>query len=576
MKRIRKLENNRGLSIVEMIIAVAIISIVITAITAFMVTGTKLFHQSSNEIELQEQAQLAVNNIENRIIDAQLGADFKVDGSYHILTIMNDSDKEYLFWVDGTDSNADNQNKIFYDTSATNVTKGKADLALTEVLAKNVQSFEVTLKTVTGNVPKADVQLGMKDKKTGRTADSKKTISFRNNIATNVSSQDQLYVDVSTNRQVEAKSVSVSPASDYIIAPRQEGTSNSYKFTSRVSGTGHPSQMVTWSLQGAVAGVTIDEATGQISVSKGASGTVTVVATSVENNQASGSSVLNIVSLDSITVTTDRDPIYAGTMLPVKAVVNGTEGTKLPESIKSVKFSVVGDSKGIQLYSDSGLFGLGAEARGKTYTVRATSAYDSTVYGDLTFKVENTSLTDGGGGSAQVDRGGKVELITNLVGENLAESELNIQWSITDDAGLGSKISVSSTGVFSALKDINYENDYEVEVKATVTAGRLTTPVEKLMKVKIPKVSLYFEDEASTVELNKNSSVTLPLKATGLVLSASDISVATNPALSNCIIYPTDKGVQVSIGSDNKATQFDVIATLKNTNTSASQKIKIK
>lgn len=576
MKHMCKFKNNKGLSLVEMIIAVAIISIVLTTVVAFMVTGTKLFNRSNNEIELQEQAQLAVNNIENRIIDAQLGAAFKVDGSYHILTIMNETDKEYVFWIDDTDSNVDNRKKIFYDTSATNVTKAKADLDLSEVLAKNVQSFEVTLKTVTGNVPKADVQLGMMDK-TGRKADSQKTISFRNNIATNVSSQDQLYVDVDTNRQVEAKTVSVSPANDYIIAPRQEGSSNSYKFTSRVSGTGHPSQMVTWSLQGTVAGVTIDEATGQISVAKGASGTVTVVATSVENNQASGSSVLNIVSLDSITVTTDRDPIYAGTMVPVKATVNGVSGVDLPDSIKSVNFSVVGDSKGIQLYSDSGLFGLGAEARGKTYTVRATSAYDSSVYGDLTFKVEDTSLTDGGGGSAQVDRGGSVELITNLVGENLAESELNIQWSITDDAGLGNRVSINpSTGVFSASKDINYDNEYEVEVKAKVTAGRLTTAVEKLMKVKIPKVSLYFEGEASTVELKKNSSTTLPLKATGLVLAASDVSVATNPALSNCIIYPTDKGVQVSVGSDNKATQFDVIATLKNTNTSASQKVRIK
>lgn len=576
MKHVRKFKNNRGLSLIEVIIAVAIISIVLTTVVAFMVTGTKLFNQSSNEVELQEQAQLAVNNIENRIIDAQLGAAFMVDGSYHILTIMNESDKEYIFWVDDTDSNEDNRNKIFYDTSATNETKGKDNLALTETLAKNVQSFEVTLKTVTGNVPKADVQLGMKDNKTGRKADSQKTISFRNNIATNVSSQDQLYVDAGINRQVEAKDVTVSPASDYIIAPRQEGTSNSYKFTSRVSGTGHPSQMVTWSIQGAVAGVTIDEATGQISVAKGASGTVTVVATSVENNQASGSSVLNIVSLDSITVTTDRDPIYAGTMVPVKATVNGVSGVNLPDSIKSVNFSVVGDSKGIQLYSDSGLFGLGAEARGKTYTVRATSAYDSSVYGDLTFTVEDTSLTDGGGGSAQVDRGGKVELVTNLVGENLAESELRIQWDITDDAGLGSRVGVSNTGVFTATKDINYENEYEVEVKATVSAGRLSTPVVKLIKVKIPKVSLYFEGEASAVELRKNSSTTLPLKATGLVLAASDISVATNPALSNCIIYPTDSGVQVSIGSDNKATQFDVIATLKNTNTSASQKVRIK
>lgn len=578
MKSEYQWKNNRGFSLMEVIIAVAIISIVLTTITGFMVTGTKLFHRSSSEIEMQEKAQLAVNNIENRIIDAQLGAAFDVKDNYHILTILNESDKEYIFWVDGTDASDANKNKVFYDTSTISETKTKGSLALTEVLADKVENFSVTMSEAAGGVPKANVQLDLQDKRTGRKANSQKTISFRNNIATNVSSQDQLYVDTGIRRQVDAKDVKVSPDSDYVIAPREGSNPNYYTFSSRVTGTGHPSQMVTWSLQGEVpTGVEIDANTGKLTISPGAKGSVTVVATSSENSNAKGTAVLNIVGLDSITVTSEKSVIYAGTMLQVKAHVSGAEGADLPESIKKVNFSVVGNTPGIQLYSDSGLFGLGAEARGKTYTVRATSAYDSSVYGDYTFKVEDTSLTDGGGGSATVDRGGSVELITNLVGENLAESELNIVWSIADDAGLGSRISInSSSGVFTASKDINYENEYVVEVKARITAGRLSTAVEKLMQVTIPKVALYFEGEDGTVELKKNNSVTLPLKATGLVLSSSDISVATNPALSNCIVYPTNKGVQVSIGSDNKTTEFNVIATLKNTNTSASQRIRIK
>lgn len=578
MKSLQKLKNNKGMSLVEVIIAVAIISIVLATVMAFMVAGTKLFGRSNNQIEMQEQAQLTLNNIENRIIDAQLGATFSDSGNYHILTIMNNSDKEYIFWVEGT--NTDHDNKIFYDTSGTSDTKDATNLSLNEVLAKNVYKFKVVLNTIAGDLPKADVELEMMDK-TGRTANSNKTISFRNNIATNVSSQDQLYVDAGDAHQVEAREVVLSPDNATVIAPSDSGASASYKFNARVKGIGYPSQLVTWSLVGQTLGATIDENTGDISIPGGSGGTITVQAKAA-GTEIVGTASLQIISLDSISVTApnvsvDSDGheiIYAGTMLQLKAEVNAAGGVALPENMKAVEFSVVGYKQGIQLYSDSGLFGLGAEAKGKTYTVRATSRYDSSKFGDFTFTVQNTSLTESSG-SAVVDRGGSTELVTNLVGENLAASELNIQWSITDDAGLGNRISVNSQGVFTASKDINYENEYLVEVKARVTAGRLSSPVDSMIKVRIPKVSLQFEHEEGTVDIGKNDSVKLNLKATGLVLSASDISVATNPSLSNCIVYPTNDGIQLSVGSNNQATSFDVIATLKNTHISAVQGIRI-
>ena len=89
MKNIKHIKNNKGLSLVEMIIAVAIISIVIVTVTSFMVTGTKLFGRSHDEIRKQERAQLAVSTIENRIIDANKGVTCREDAHRKVLTIYN-------------------------------------------------------------------------------------------------------------------------------------------------------------------------------------------------------------------------------------------------------------------------------------------------------------------------------------------------------------------------------------------------------------------------------------------------------------------------------------------------------
>lgn len=580
------------MSLVEVIISVAIVSIVLVTITSFMVTGTKLFGNSSNEIELQENAQLVLNNIENRIVDAQLGANFEDatasgSGDYRVLTILNEAGQEYIFWVAS-------ENKIYYTTNSTTTAKTGAEVyadrtaSTTEVLAENITDFSVKLKKTqvgTSEVgsPKADVKLAIE--KSDRNIESSKTIAFRNDIATNKSA-DEIYRGTGTEI-VRVDKVTVTPNDLTLVAPTKEGATVTYKYNARVSGIGHPSQVVSWVLNNGnpVTGVTLDNATGLITIDHTAgSGAVQLCAKAMTGaKDDAGNDVyitsdpvtLNISKITGLTVTAEQSKYYAGTFVKLNTEVSGV----VDESNKKVKYEVVGENNGeIEIYGENGgLIYLAPSAQGKHYEIKVTSIYDEEKTAIFSFDVEDVSLTETGSGLAEAVRGETIELTTALVGNNLAASELNIKWSITDAAGLGGKLQLNeNTGELFVPKDVNYEKEYNIEVKATVTAERLQNQVEKLIKVHIPVVSLAFTGGDGGGTISKNSTKTFGLEATGMVLAPEDVYVTTNPSLSNCIVYATKDGVQLSIGDGNKATSFDLVATLKNTNTSTTMKITIK
>lgn len=577
-------QNNKGMSLVEVIISVAIVSIILTVVFSFMVTGSRIFTSSTTEVQMQQDAQLVLNNIENRILDAQLGAYYEQDNAtnptFAKLTILNEGTREYIFWV-GT------ENKIYYDSDTVNtadldsiVAKNQTDLTgsgTKEMLAESVERFFVEFKETKVEEtdvpkPKAYVALKMSEKDkngTDRGIESTKTVSFRNNISTDVTSEKKLYTDA-RKELVSATSVAVTPNQYTMVVPSGD-TPNTYKFNARVTGIGNPSQVVTWEVVGSPAGVTINEA-GVVSVTKNATEeSVTIVAKGIDNTE--GTASIKLQKIGDVTVTVNTSDVYAGTFIKLNP---GIDGTNIAEESKKFTYQVIeGNPTDIVVYSeDNGLIYLNPSSQGKSYKVRVISKYDTTKYTDVTIDVKDTSIVDSGSGTADAVRGASTEIVTSLTLVNLAENELNVAWKITDDDGLGGKVSINSKGEFTVAKDVNYEKSYDVEVMATVSAGRLQNSVTKLITVHIPKVSLSFTSEADGT-IQKNSTETFGLQATGLVLAPEDVYVSTNPALSNCIVYPTKDGVQVSVGGGNKAAEFDLIATLKNTNTSTSKHIKI-
>ncbi|MBO7515892.1 MAG: prepilin-type N-terminal cleavage/methylation domain-containing protein [Lachnospiraceae bacterium] len=75
MKQLKKmLKNNKGVTLVELIISTAILFLIITAFLSMVTSATKMFARGSRDLDVQEEAQSVTNQIESLLSDANLYA----------------------------------------------------------------------------------------------------------------------------------------------------------------------------------------------------------------------------------------------------------------------------------------------------------------------------------------------------------------------------------------------------------------------------------------------------------------------------------------------------------------------
>ena len=152
MKKLRK--NNRGVTLVELIVSTAILAIVALAASAFMIAGTRAYSSVNHTIRLQYEAQIVMAQLQEYTVDCTDGVAW--DGS--MLYIVNGSDV-HLFKFD---SQADtlsyakvrkadnlNENTIAYDLVAEHITdmdvnlsKGQAEITLQ--MQRNTKTYSAT------------------------------------------------------------------------------------------------------------------------------------------------------------------------------------------------------------------------------------------------------------------------------------------------------------------------------------------------------------------------------------------------------------------------------------------------
>ena len=70
-------KNQKGFTLVELIIAVAIVAIVSVTIVSFMIAGSRSYASSSTETNIQQEAQIAMNQISDLIIDTSKAVTYK-------------------------------------------------------------------------------------------------------------------------------------------------------------------------------------------------------------------------------------------------------------------------------------------------------------------------------------------------------------------------------------------------------------------------------------------------------------------------------------------------------------------
>lgn len=75
------MKNNKGFSLVEMIVTIAVLAIVMTEISALMINSSKLYLNGTREVTLQKEAQLVIQQLEDLMVDANWGISHTYDDS---------------------------------------------------------------------------------------------------------------------------------------------------------------------------------------------------------------------------------------------------------------------------------------------------------------------------------------------------------------------------------------------------------------------------------------------------------------------------------------------------------------
>ena len=70
-------KDNRGLSLLELVVAIAILGMVSAILVGFMTTGSAMFKQVSNDVSLQMQSQMLSTQLTEYIIDCNASITFE-------------------------------------------------------------------------------------------------------------------------------------------------------------------------------------------------------------------------------------------------------------------------------------------------------------------------------------------------------------------------------------------------------------------------------------------------------------------------------------------------------------------
>lgn len=186
--------DNRGLTFVEVICAVAILALVTGVIGSVIVVSTRTYRRGISETNIQQEAQLAANNIGNMIKDAcgviygESGAQYIEDGD----TLMLKADGSPKMQADGFTelsiiTNEKIQYTMTYDSNNKALLYQEFDVETgssktgAELMAQNIRSFKADTTDFRDNRT-IKLNMAVEDTDTGREIPMEYTMTSRNGV----------------------------------------------------------------------------------------------------------------------------------------------------------------------------------------------------------------------------------------------------------------------------------------------------------------------------------------------------------------------------------------------------------
>ena len=155
----RKYSDNKGFSLIELVISIAIIMTISGSIVTFLLAGSNSYSSVITTVDLQQDAQLVMNQISDLVISAEKSVNFDND----TLEVVNESDDFKISWDK-------NQKTLNYIKKSPGRTIQNPDKFL---IAENISDFNV-------DINKNKVKIKIRFENNSKTYAKEETITLRN------------------------------------------------------------------------------------------------------------------------------------------------------------------------------------------------------------------------------------------------------------------------------------------------------------------------------------------------------------------------------------------------------------
>lgn len=463
------MRDNRGISLIELLVAIAAMSIVTAAVVGFLNVSLQTYRSTNQDIDLQYEAQLVTNQLKDLLIDANNTVSYdteSVGGSEErVMKIYNkvsstDGTVAEIRWKQA-------EGKLYYAKYSHDIehnTTSSTPLIEPSLMGEHMTDFSVDL---TG-LPSGKILFTMNFDVGDRTYAGTSTVTLRNKVVQFVTGDpfdENLDYSLST-----VSSVDVTP-NDAVVH-----VGSTKQFSAKVNGENSPSQKVTWEISGQnpALGTSIDS-NGVLTVDPyETANNITVIATSSYDTSVSGAVSVGIdgnPEVFEVVVSPSNINVGRGGTQPFTAKVTAEEGANF-----GVVWEVTGNaSKGTTISSD-GTLTVGAGETSSTLTVTAKSIEDGTKSDSVTVNVvQITEITISGPDSVKRSSSNKYTASVKAGSTASVAGLTDVVWSISVSNGAKGITIDANTGIVTISKDatigatftIKATSKYDSNISAT-------------------------------------------------------------------------------------------------------------
>lgn len=524
----RKRIRNLGFSLIELIVAFAILGIATLGIGSLYVSSARSSSSINSQSQLQNEAQLAMSQIKNLIVDAELGVNYKVVTTNGGNFVLSDSDSAitgditsktlYIFKTDESgqlvasllkwekDSQEIQLQQMAVDVSSvTSVEAIEPSAGSWELLAEGVEAFVAEIDKDGGKIKlSASFTSGKNSYSTND------TITLRNKVLVGESSLATMTegINVVVQDKVTKATVTVNPS---VVAPGGGcNLTKNIEGTGDLSGFGYKWLVGTDAKMDTLLSSTIAEVSGddliihdldqitgsiylQVIVDADKDSNMTNDSDDVKSNVAELKIIKNIrVGIKDVNAD-EADLANVGsyattTGMTYNMYTKFDTKASLSNSETRIKWSISDCDTGVIAAIDAdGKVTIDKTSKAGTFYVVATLAKNSSVSVKYLFSVKNPYeetdkliIT----GPTTINRGEEAQFSATLNGYAVSPSD--IEWSIKGSSANG--ITIGSSGVVTVERDVEWNKTYNLEVSAKLK--RDTSVQCETAGFNVPKVEI--------------------------------------------------------------------------------------